>query len=102
RFFLDLGDALTVGSPAARPAELWTGANPFSTSPVLYWNLPVAEQVSVRLYDITGKLVYGTEQTLAAGAHQLSLTGNSDYAPGSYVLQVVRPSGVFTAKMLKQ
>jgi hypothetical protein len=103
RFFLTDGNlALGVDGTAGRAAELWTGANPFQKAPVLHWNLPKAERVNIRLYDITGKLVYGSEHTLEAGTHQLSLSGNADFAPGSYVLQVIRPSGVFTRQMIKQ
>ncbi len=102
RFFLTDGAlALDVKGGVAAADALWTGANPFKTSPVLHWSLPAAERVSIRLFDITGKLVYSAEQTLASGRGRLSLDGHADYAPGSYVLQVVRPSGVFTRQLIK-
>jgi hypothetical protein len=103
RFFLT-GDniGLAVGGVKAANAELWTGANPFHTTPVLHWNLPIAERVSIRMYDITGKMVYNTDNTLAAGSHQMAITANADFAPGTYVLQVVRASGIFTRQLVKQ
>ena len=105
RFFLVDGNPFStaVGSIAGAGGSLWTGANPFQKAPVLHWNLKTPEHVNIRLFDITGKLVYGTEQTLDAGAHQVILSGNAaDYAPGQYILQVVRPSGVFTSQLVKQ
>ena len=91
-----------MGGVQSATAELWTGSNPFQTVPVLHWNLPIQERVAIRIYDVTGKVVYNAERTLEAGSHQTSLSGNADFAPGSYVLQVVRPSGVFTRQMVKQ
>ncbi len=103
RFFLTNGQlALGVSSPAAQASELWTGTNPFVIAPVLHWSLGNSERVSIRLTDITGKTVYATERTLDAGVHQLELAINAGIAPGAYVLQVVRPGGVFTRQMVKR
>jgi hypothetical protein len=103
RFYLTDGKlALGVGGAKAGPTALWTGANPFHTAPVLHWNLAAKEHATVRIYDITGKMVYTSETILAAGSHQMEIYGKADLAPGTYVLQVVRASGVFTKQMVKQ
>ena len=63
-----------------RAAELRISPNPFraSISPAIYYSLPVAGDVSLRLYDVSGKLV----SVLATG-----------YRPaGSYSLRTVRGS----------
>ncbi len=103
RFFLS-GDALVVavGNTPAAANDLWTGANPFVTAPVLHWNLAKSERVSIRVTDITGKVIYSTDRMLEAGANKTELSLNADVAPGAYVLQVVRPGGVFTRQLIKQ
>ncbi len=103
RFYLTDGNlALAVGDTKAGKDEMWTGANPFTVAPVLHWNLAKAEHVSVRLLDIAGRVVFGSEETLSAGVHHLTLNSSANLAPGVYVLQVVRPDGVFTRQMIKQ
>lgn len=102
-YFLTNGaDALSTGSVQLADNALWTGANPFRDAPVLHWNLNNPEQVHIRIYDITGKTVYSSDARLDAGTHSLELHSRNDYAPGSYILQVVRPGSVFSRQMLKQ
>jgi Zn-dependent metalloprotease len=103
RFYLTNGQlALGVGGVKGNENALWTGANPFITSPVLHWNLGSQEHVTIRLSDVTGKTVYSADRTLETGAHSLELSSSSNYAPGTYILQVIRQDGVFTRKMVKQ
>jgi hypothetical protein len=72
--------------------ELRITPNPFTTSlsPSISYALPVAGNVSVRLYDITGKLV----STLASGHHRAGsyscslLTTHYSLASGIYVLEL--------------
>ncbi len=103
RYFL-IDDVLTlnVGTSAAPENNLWTGANPFTSYPVLHWNLSRSEQVSIRLLDVTGKLVYSNDTRLDAGTNKLELRASAALAPGTYVLQVVRPDAVFTSQLIKQ
>jgi len=102
RFFFLEGNLLAVNGPAGITSALWTGLNPFTESPILFWNLSAPEQVTIRLYDVTGKLLYEKQQTLNAGQHQVSIKANADLVPGTYVLQVIRPSAVFTRQLVKQ
>jgi Zn-dependent metalloprotease len=103
RFFLSNGTpALGVNPEKSVNTELWTGQNPFTTAPVLHWTLSASENVTVRLYDVAGRVVYGSEEKLTAGTHALTLKSPADLPPGAYVLQVIRPGGVFTRKMMKQ
>jgi hypothetical protein len=103
RFYLTDGLlALGVGSVKGKTDGMWTGANPFRNAPVLFWNTTAQERVSIRLTDVTGKTVYAADRTLEAGSHNLELAAGNSYAPGTYVLQVVRPGGVFTRQLIKQ
>jgi hypothetical protein len=102
RFYMATGNVLGVGSVKGKDDVMWTGANPFVTSPTLYWNLNAPERVSIQLTDITGKVVYSAERLLETGMHSLDLSSSANYATGTYILQVVRPSGVFTHQMVKQ
>ncbi len=101
-FVIDSAQALNVGSTAPKAGELWTGENPFNSYPVLHWNLSRSEQVSIRLMDITGKLVYSTDARLDAGSSKLELRASNTLAPGAYVLQVIRPGAVFTRQMIRK
>jgi Zn-dependent metalloprotease len=103
RFYLTNGQiTLGVGTVAGKTDALWTGANPFRNAPVLHWNLNAQERVIIRLTDISGRVVYNTERMLDAGNHSLELASDASYAPGTYILQVIRPNGVFTRQMVKQ
>lgn len=101
-FLINESISLNVGSTPGVANELWTGANPFGSHPVLHWNLARAEQVSIRLMDVTGKVVYSKDTRLDAGSNKLELTSSAALAPGTYVLQVVRPAAVFTRQLVKQ
>jgi Zn-dependent metalloprotease len=103
RFYLTDGTpTLAVGNPQLGKDEMWTGANPFNVAPVLHWNLAKSERVSIQLFDMSGRAVYGSEETLASGVHQLTVNSPASLVPGVYVLQVIRPDGVFTRQMVKQ
>lgn len=103
RFYLTEGNPqVSVKETNKLSDDMWTGANPFTESPVLHWNIAKTEKVSIRLLDISGKLVYGTEQTLSAGKNRFMLNSPANLVPGVYILQVIRPESVFTAQMMKQ
>jgi Zn-dependent metalloprotease len=92
---------LSVGGTASQQDDMWTGANPFSNYPELNWSLNRPEQVSIRLMDITGKLVYSNSTRLEAGTSKLELRASNALAPGTYIMQVIRPNGVFTRQLVK-
>ncbi len=103
RFFLTDGEiALSAGTLAGGSGSLWTGANPFTDAPELKWNLSVPERATIRIYDVTGKLVWQAEQVLNSGTHSLKLGGGAAFLPGAYVLQVLRGNGVFVRRSMKQ
>ena len=82
---------LMTADGGLRTAGLFVSPNPFSLarSPSISYFLPAAGNVSLRLYDITGKLV----STLAsgyrpAGSHSYSLfTTRRSFAAGVYLLK---------------
>jgi len=103
RYFLLMGNlALGVNGPAVQSNELWTGMNPFTDAPVLYWNLQAPELVTIRMMDITGKLVYSQQSVLNAGQNHIKIKSQEAYVAGTYILQVIRPGSVYTRQMIKQ
>ncbi len=74
--------------------------NPFNPSTQIQFNLPVATDVSLKVYDITGRLI----QTLAdgqypAGTHQVTFDASA-FASGVYLYRLESPNAVHTRKML--
>ncbi|NQT35101.1 T9SS type A sorting domain-containing protein [bacterium] len=59
--------------------------NPFNSSSTITYSLPVADQITVRLYDIHGRQVLTLiDQNRPAGEHNLTLNG-SDLSAGIYL-----------------
>ena len=89
---------------AARRPGLAIAPNPFTTSTAISYSLTRAGNVSLRLYDITGKLI----TTLAsgykpAGNYGSQLTANSlqqKLAAGIYVLRLDSDGYVTTRKLV--
>jgi hypothetical protein len=74
--------------------------NPFNPSTQIQFSLPVAADISLKVYDITGRLI----QTLAesrypSGTHQFSFDASA-LASGIYLYRLESPNVVLTRKML--
>jgi hypothetical protein len=89
---------------AARHSSLLVAPNPFSGATRVSYYLPVAGRLSLRLYDITGKLV----RTLASGHRPAGsfcyslLTTYCSLAPGIYLLRLETAAGSATQKLIVQ
>jgi Zn-dependent metalloprotease len=100
---------LVDGTPNLAVANLngtdgmWVNNNPFKTDIAVSYKLQVAGKATVRLYDITGKVLYEAQRELQSGKQQFTIpAGSMNLAPGHYILNVVTGSGVFTNKLVKE
>ena len=83
--------------------SLSVSPNPFTTSlnPSISYSLPVAGDVRLKLYDVTGKLVSTLASGYhAAGAYSLQLTAHSELARGIYVLKFEGSNYATTEKLI--
>ncbi len=76
--------------------------NPFNPSTVIGFSLPTQDNVTLEIFDVTGRMVASIyrDQTLAAGYH--TTTFNADaLSSGIYVTRLITSNGsVFTNKMV--
>jgi hypothetical protein len=85
-----------------RNAELRIAPNPFSAAATITYSLPEAGNVSLKLYDVSGKLV----TTLASGCRSAGpgtcvlLPAAGVLARGVYVVRLSMPGTVVTAKLI--
>jgi phosphatidylserine/phosphatidylglycerophosphate/cardiolipin synthase-like enzyme len=86
----------------SRGLSMTVAPNPFSGTTRVSYDLPVAGNVSLKLYDITGKLV----SVLTSGHHSAGffryslLTTHYSLAPGIYVLRLETGVGSATQKLI--
>lgn len=75
--------------------------NPFDAETVIAYELQNSANVSIEVYDITGKQVYtATEGTQVAGPHQIRIDGNN-LAAGAYHYTLIVDGERLTRKMIK-
>ena len=79
---------------------LRTFPNPFTNATTISYSLPKAGNVSLRLYDVTGKLV----TTLASGYHEAGTSSfivhRSSFSSGIYLLKLQTETSTTTAKLI--
>ena len=96
-----------VASTADMPQEFTLFANypnPFNPSTTISFHLPSAENVSVRIYDVNGRVVRELmSQQLPTGSHQVTWNGMNDkgepVASGTYFYQLETSTFRDTRKM---
>ncbi len=77
--FGDLPGGLSIAVPDARSLTITAGPNPFNPRTTIALDLPRAGEVSLRLYDIRGRLVRTLHDgPLAEGRHELVWFGDDD------------------------
>lgn len=86
------------GDPLFRPAstqnvvqsslenKVRTSPNPFSDALHTSVSLKEAGKVQLRLYDMTGRVVWQYQSALPKGQHQLTMNDVTNITPGTYVL----------------
>lgn len=74
--------------------------NPFSSETTIAFELATDEQVSLRVTDITGKIVYNMDQFFTAGQHSIQLNANQINATGMLFYQLSTANDAVSKKML--
>ncbi len=95
-----------VAAPVGAPRIEGARPNPFAASTEIPYTLPAPAHVSVRVYDVTGRLVRTLlDATRPGGAGRVSWDGRDaagKNAPtGVYFVKLVTPGGERTARMIK-
>jgi hypothetical protein len=93
-------------APTAAPRIEGARPNPFAALTEIPYTLPAPSHVSVRVYDVTGRLVRTLlDATRPAGAGRVTWDGRDaagKNAPtGVYFVKLVTPAGERTARMIK-
>lgn len=109
KYFL-LDNNLVVPNPPgqsvkaiSRNNNIYVVNNPFTDKIYVHYNLVAATKAQVRLFDITGRVVYTSEKQLLPQQNSFEVNVSDKLlAPGNYVLQVVTGNEVMTHKMVKQ
>ena len=106
--FSDYGDACFITSPAvARTVEtldsnvfdVTASPNPFDTNFGMFLNATSTEDVSIRVYDMIGKLM---EQRLVKATEVVTQEVGNNYPSGVYNVIVSQGAEVKTLRMIKR
>ena len=83
--------------------SIYVNNNPFRNDILLTTKLQKTDNAAIRLFDITGKMVYSENRTLNSGNNVITIpVGKQQLAPGHYVLQIVCSDQVYTQKVVKE
>ncbi len=74
--------------------------NPFNTSTIIGFNLPTSEQVTLKIYDLTGKQVYQTKGQFAKGYNTINLEVSALNLNGVLYYQLDTDNYSATRKMI--
>lgn len=100
------GDQLVEAIPAnPQRFEFRVHPNPFNTTTRIYFSLPTAGAISMRIYDVNGRTVYvWKNEPFNAGEHALIWDGNDQHGlpatSGTYFAEMVIGAERRVAKML--
>jgi hypothetical protein len=86
--------------PAAFSIEQ-VSPNPFSGKPTVTVLSPKAEQITLQIHDILGKLIYEDKVSCKAGINNYILN-TDEIKPGCYLFSVTSSAGVKTRKITKR
>ncbi|MBT8221126.1 MAG: T9SS type A sorting domain-containing protein, partial [Bacteroidia bacterium] len=74
--------------------------NPFSDHTLIQFNLPKADQVQLKIFDVAGKVLHAQTATLDKGTHQIRINKADLGATGVLYYQVETSTDVATKKMI--
>jgi hypothetical protein len=105
-YIVTSSSAPVLPAPATAPRIEGARPNPFAASTEIPYTLPAPSHVSVRVYDVTGRLVRTLlDATRPAGAGRVTWDGrdaSGRSAPtGVYFVKLTTPAGELTARMIK-
>jgi len=93
---MTVSDVSAIGDDGLPKVVQFTGAvpNPFNPATDIKFSLPRQADVSLRLYDVSGRLVRSLlGETMTAGAHEVRWNGRDDsgrsVASGTYFARLV-------------
>ncbi|MEO5644182.1 MAG: T9SS type A sorting domain-containing protein [Bacteroidia bacterium] len=91
--------ANAVVNPTVSLGSVSVYPNPFNTTTTVEMSLVSSDNVTIEMFDMTGKLVSSENKgTLAAGQHLISLDG-SNLADGMYFVKITAGTSVVTQKV---
>ena len=105
RFFLVDGpvpELTAVANVANTDNTIVVDNNPFQDKINVSYSLGDNVNAAVKLYDVTGRLIYSKTDELFRGNHKFTIDCSGFNLPtGTYIMQVVIPNNVYTRKLLK-
>jgi hypothetical protein len=98
---LTVQDVTSTEFPVAKQFEVLQNApNPFSQSTRIGFYTPVSDNISLKIYNILGKLIYEESRLVVPGEHSFQFDG-SGLLEGSYLYLVTSSSSHQTRKLIK-
>ncbi|OJJ17422.1 hypothetical protein BKI52_26480 [marine bacterium AO1-C] len=79
----------------------YTAPNPFQNHIEVSLNVPLAQEVSIQIQNVTGQIVYSKKQTVTAGNNLIRLENLSKLPKGPYILNVEHAKGKLVRTILK-
>ena len=74
--------------------------NPFNASTIIGFNLPQADEVSMKIFDLTGKLIYQTKGEFSKGYNTFNIDANALNLNGVLYYQIETDTESATRKMI--
>lgn len=104
RFFLvDSWPSLSVQSHIAALYGMQVANNPFRDHITIHYKVQQDTRADLQLMDVTGRVVYRSQEMLNAGSRQLSVPVQQlGLSQGQYLLRLTTQDGVSTFKLTKQ
>ncbi|MBR9921610.1 MAG: T9SS type A sorting domain-containing protein [Bacteroidetes bacterium] len=96
----DLGLTFRTGDVASGYELLPNRPNPFSDVTELSWYFPKATDASLKVFDVTGRLVYNLDGKYQAGQHNITLDRNQFPGGGTYFYRIETEEFSATRRMI--
>jgi hypothetical protein len=74
--------------------------NPFNATSIIGFNLPQADEVTLKIFDLTGKMVFQSKATFNKGYNTFSLDANELNLSGVLYYQIETDNDSATRKMI--
>ena len=74
--------------------------NPFNASTIIGFNLPQADEVTMKIFDVTGKLIYQTKAEFSKGYNTFNIDANALNLNGVLYYQIETDTDSATRKMI--
>jgi hypothetical protein len=91
------------GTKNQEPITVFASSNPVTGTTTITYSLPKPGRITLRIYDVTGKLVATLADGFAKAGIHTTLLGAHDHAPlarGAYILQLTTGGGTAIRKLI--